>query len=459
MLKKINQKIKEDLHLKELLSGASISFFLKIIGLGFGYIFTFLITRNYGAEVMGIYALSLVLLQFMVIFGKLGMDMAALRFMAEYFSKNKKEIAIDIYKKIIKIIIPLSFLISLIIFYISPYIAIYIFHKKYMTAYFKIIAICLVPFVLLSVNSECLRGLKKIKEYVILQNVGIPFLSSIILGLSLFIIKNTFMPIVVYVTSVYIMAFLSLLFWFRRLHQAGYDTNTEFFHDIMSVDGNQNIKNTISNPSSYKNILSISSPMFISGSLNTILGYIDIIILGIYKTSSEVGIYSIVIKITSIIILSFSSINAVVAPKFAEFWGKGDKKKLLTIARQSTRIIFFSSLPVVLVIMFFPYYILGIFGSEFKTGALALIMIAFGQFVNAISGSVELILQMTGFQIFVQNVFIASFTINVLLNFILVPRYGINGSAFASMVTLIFLNLVMSIKVRNILGGLVAYGI
>ena len=59
MLKKFKDKINSDLHLKELLKGSGISFAFKIIGMGFGYIFTILLTRNYGAKIMGIYALSL----------------------------------------------------------------------------------------------------------------------------------------------------------------------------------------------------------------------------------------------------------------------------------------------------------------------------------------------------------------------------------------------------------------
>ena len=40
MLKNFKNKINGDLHLKELLKGSGISFAFKILGMGFGYIFT-----------------------------------------------------------------------------------------------------------------------------------------------------------------------------------------------------------------------------------------------------------------------------------------------------------------------------------------------------------------------------------------------------------------------------------
>ena len=455
MLKKFKDKVNGDLHLKELLKGSGVSFALKIIGMGFGYIFTILLTRNYGAKIMGIYALSLVVLQVGTIIGRLGMDTAVLRFVAEYNSQNKKDMVNEIYKKIIRLVIPISLTISIAIFFLSTYIAHYFFHKDYLTNYFRIIAIGIVPYVLFIINSESLRGLKKIKEYAFLQNMGISFVASILLGLSLFIIKNNYIPVTIYVISMFLISLLSFFLWFKKFN---FSSNTRLF-ETQTLSSNPNNLSLGNNPHiiSYSNILSISTPMLISGSLGVFLGLIDIAILGIFKTSSAVGIYSVAVKLSSIVVLALSTINVIAAPKFAEFWAKGDKKGLLKIARQSTKIIFWTSLPVLLAIIFFSNYILGFFGQGFRSGDIALIMLAFGQFINAISGSVGYILEMTGFQIFTQNIMIVSVMINIILNLWLIPKYGINGAAFASMITLIFWNLTMGAKVSNILGGWVFY--
>ena len=469
MFKKVKDKINGDLHLKELLMGSSTSFIFKIIGMGFGYIFVLLLTRNYGAKIMGVFALSLVLLQVGSIIGRMGMDNAVLRLVAEYNSQNKKDMAYNIYKKIIKLIIPISFTISFIIFFSSPYIAKFIFHKNYLSNYFRIIAMGIVPYVLFIINSESIRGLKKIKEYAFLQNMGVYFVASIFMGLSLFILKNNYIPILIYIVSIIIMTLLSFFLWFKQIYSKNFVKN--FIGNItkkkdkyiLKVDNPETqIITLVDNKSktiaiSYKNILSISTPMLISGSLSFFLGLIDIALIGVFKTSSAVGVYSVAMKVSSVVVLSLGAINTIAAPKFAEFWAKGDKKGLLKVARQSTKIIFFISFPILIFVLIFPDYILKFFGHGFKEGAIALIMLTFGQFINAVSGSVGYILEMTGFQLFTQNIMIISVIINILLNLLLIPKYSIEGAAFASMITVIFWNLIMGIKVKSILGDWIFY--
>jgi len=49
---RIKEKRSRDIHLAELLKGSGTAFVLRVLGLGFGYVFTLLITRGYGAEAM-----------------------------------------------------------------------------------------------------------------------------------------------------------------------------------------------------------------------------------------------------------------------------------------------------------------------------------------------------------------------------------------------------------------------
>jgi O-antigen/teichoic acid export membrane protein len=117
MINKLKQKIQSDKHFAELLKGSYIAFVLKIVGIIAGYIFTLLITRGYGAEAMGIFTLSFILLQIFSVIGRLGMDTALLRFTAEYSFQGKLEIVKDIYKKVIKLVLPFSIILSITVFF------------------------------------------------------------------------------------------------------------------------------------------------------------------------------------------------------------------------------------------------------------------------------------------------------------------------------------------------------
>ena len=86
-------------------------------------------------------------------------------------------------------------------------------------------------------------------------------------------------------------------------------------------------------------------------------------------------------------------------------------------------------------------FILSIFGYDFVTGKYALLILLFGQLVNVICGSVGYILMMTNKQKKLRNFVFYSAIINIILNFMLIPKYGIMGSAISSTISLSIWNL------------------
>ena len=87
------------------------------------------------------------------------------------------------------------------------------------------------------------------------------------------------------------------------------------------------------------------------------------------------------------------------------------------------------------------------FGKEYLSGQKSLLILMIGQFFSSMAGSVGYILQMTGRQSIFQNIILISTFINIILNFILIPRYGLIGAAFASMVSIILWNLLSIIYI------------
>ena len=113
----------KDRHLSELLKGSSVALVFKVFGIATGYIFILLITRNFGAEAMGIFALSFTVLQISSVIGRLGFDTALLRFVAEYSSQNRPDLVKEVYVKVIKIIVPFSLLLSVFLYFSDDEVA------------------------------------------------------------------------------------------------------------------------------------------------------------------------------------------------------------------------------------------------------------------------------------------------------------------------------------------------
>jgi len=154
-----------------------------------------------------------------------------------------------------------------------------------------------------------------------------------------------------------------------------------------------------------------------------------------------VGVYNVAVKVALFTTLTLSAVNSIVAPKLSESFNNNRNSEFKDIIRYSTRLIFFSTIPILLLIFLFPEFILSLFGAEFVIAKLALIILTVSQAVNALSGSVGTILNMTGKQKVYGSILLISLILNIVLNYILIPSYGINGAAVASACSLIFWNL------------------
>jgi O-antigen/teichoic acid export membrane protein len=409
-----------DKDLSELLRGGSVAFSFKVLGIGAAYAFTLLVTRFYGAEVMGIFALCLTLLQVTAVVGRLGLDTALLRFVAEYNSQGKRDLVRQAYGKALSLLIPFGAVLSALLFLLSPYIAAHVFHKEHLAPYFRIISLAVLPFVLLLIHAESLRGLKKIREYAFFVNAALYVFAFALLGGALFLTRSSYAPVGAYLAATLLAASLCVLIWLRQSGPTGQGESGESKEDALTLGS----------------MLGVSLPMLLASSLMFVMQWTDTVMLGMFSTEKAVGVYNVALRVSMLTSVTLMAINSIAAPKFAEFYARGDMEGLGRVARQSTRLIFWGSLPILLVFFVLPSFILGIFGPEFKAGVYALLLLAVGQFVNSISGSVGYILQMTGKQKVFQNIILVAAVLNIVLNAILIPRYGINGAAFASMVSM-----------------------
>ena len=63
----MTKRVKNDTHFAEILSGAKTTLILKIIGIIFGYLLIILVSRWYGVVTLGMFTLSVVVINIFVI--------------------------------------------------------------------------------------------------------------------------------------------------------------------------------------------------------------------------------------------------------------------------------------------------------------------------------------------------------------------------------------------------------
>lgn len=398
----------------DLIKGGSVPFISKVSSVLIVYLFYLFISRNYGAEVNGIFSTFITLLTILAVVSKMGFDTSIVKQMAALLTSNKSNLIGITHRKMSLITFSVSIIFSVII-YVSNNTLNELFFDSRDVFNFAWLALCLPIFSLLSLNIEALRGLQKMSSYAFLQNVSLYGFALLFL-LILFQTKNSINPIYAFTFSL-IFIFLVSIFLFQK--------NSPKFH-----------KATVSS----KLLLKESFPMLLSNSSFYLMSMIDILMISYFLPESETGIYSNASKVANLNILFLFAINAIASPKLAQFHSNQEISSLKAFVKETSRLSIILSLPTLLIILIFPEFLLSLFGEEFTAGKTVLIILAIGQFFNAVAGSIMNVLNMTGKEKVAKNIIISATIINFILNVILIPRYGIIGAAISTGFTTILWN-------------------
>ena len=193
-------------------------------------------------------------------------------------------------------------------------------------------------------------------------------------------------------------------------------------------------------------------PMLVYGGALIVLGQTDIVMLGVMRGAEDVGLYAAANRVAFLLVYGMMASNVILAPVMSRLYANGEKERLQKIMTKGVRIAFFAVLPFGLIMIFAGNYFLSIFGHDFMTARVALIILAIGRLIDVALGENALFLSMTGQERIVAIIFTAMSLVNIVLNWFLIPRYGIEGAAYASIGSLITSKLFLSLYAAKNIG-------
>jgi O-antigen/teichoic acid export membrane protein len=169
--------------------------------------------------------------------------------------------------------------------------------------------------------------------------------------------------------------------------------------------------------------------------------------IGYFKTSADVGVYRIAFKIATLITFIQFAVNSIAAPNIASLYANNNMEGLRKYTRQIGVVNALFAIPIFILIIAFPETLLNLFGAEYSSGKLLLPVLALGQLINALCGPVMYILNMTGKEQESQRIMLWMSVINIVLNLVLIPAYGIIGAAIATSISMIAWNVIAAVLV------------
>jgi len=179
----------------------------------------------------------------------------------------------------------------------------------------------------------------------------------------------------------------------------------------------------------------------------------DVLILGALAGAGLVGPYYAAVKLAALAVYGLTAVNTILAPMIAESYAAGDHARMAKMVHHAAKLTFIVTMLVALPLAIGGHWILGLFGKGFSESAyVPLLIILFGQCINATAGPVGFLMTMTRYEREAPWFTGGAALLNVLLSFALIPPFGLIGAAVATSSSTIAWNLASLVFVRRKLG-------
>jgi O-antigen/teichoic acid export membrane protein len=201
-----------------------------------------------------------------------------------------------------------------------------------------------------------------------------------------------------------------------------------------------------------REIFGFSMVSWFSALAATGLIWVGTLILGAMQGQGEVGSFNVATRLVMLAVFVMAPINAAFTPHMAHLFHTGQVEASSRAYGSATRWILTLSMPAFILLIAFPTQLLGYFGPEYRSAAAVTVVLALGQLVSAAAGPCGTVLNMSGRVRLTMVDNVAALVLNVVLNVLLIPRYGIVGAAVAWSASLVVANVAKVLQARYVVG-------
>lgn len=159
----------------------------------------------------------------------------------------------------------------------------------------------------------------------------------------------------------------------------------------------------------------------------------DVILVGLMLDLQSSGVYFNAFRTAGLMTLFTFAIELVIAPMVAQHYHAGQMRKAQAITALASGAGFAFSLVIFALFAGWGDFVLSLFGDYYAGGTLVLVLLAFGLLFDAATGPSKIVMMMTGHERAYVAIFGTIMALGFLVQFLVIPVYGIVGAAAANM--------------------------
>jgi len=396
------------------------------------YLYTALLARWVGVEYLGIYSLANAIMLIAEVLAKMGLETGVMRFVSRLNPQKDKESIRRIIQSALKMTGIFSIIMLIFLLSGSNWLVNSILHESVLLRNVLIVFALTMPFNAFTlVSAFAAQGFKLMKYKVFVTQIINPTILLAVMMLSFwFISKEAALMLPMAVTG--IMGCFLMFFFLKKL--SGVSVN----HVISA--------------SFDRSLLVFSFPLMLVTILQTLMHWMDILMLGYFTDAGTVGLYHPAARTAGLLQALLFSFISIYAPMVSQLHSLNKHSEMSNLFKLVSRWLISFGLPISFIFILFSGKVMLLFGKDYLGGAGALVILTYATFIQTFLGAAGPLLSMTGHTRLVLLNSIGAFVINIILNIFLIPKFGIMGAAWATLISLTAIGLARVIEVRVILG-------
>ena len=180
-----------------------------------------------------------------------------------------------------------------------------------------------------------------------------------------------------------------------------------------------------------------SLPLFLAGIIDLVMNYTDAYMSAYFLDNAQVGLYGAAVTLASLVALGTELLNPMFLSIITRDYALGNQTGIVSSYNNNNRWMWYITLPMAAFLIALPSESMSLlWGKSFANGAWPLAILAFGRAIYYLSTTSSVMLYMHGATRIILSANLCSASLNVILNYCLIPSLGITGAAIGTTVSL-----------------------
>ena len=213
---------------------------------------------------------------------------------------------------------------------------------------------------------------------------------------------------------------------------------------IVAIRAWQNQELAAAKPEFHLNLwMAGALPVFMTSFANRLQLDLDVLMVGAMLTDYDVGIYRAAARGAMLISIANMIALQIVGPMLSRALAEGQKEEAQRLLRQAAIVSFAAGIPIIFALAVGANIYLGLFGPEFLAARTSLWILLASQATIVLAGADAILLVMLRRERLVMIVTTIGVAMNFGLNYWLIQRWGIEGAAVGSLISMAFVRCVL----------------